>query len=257
MSAKEAALLLKSVENGTLPARVFKYRDLGPRTMEIFEKASLWFATAQSFNDPFDCNLSETYTHTLSEYQSYLDTQPFTPTERIAVEKLSHTRPDEVRNICIKARNGAVNSRGILALASINDNILLWSHYTRDHTGLVLGFDMTLDPEFFLTPYTVKYEDSYAELNYFRNREETITRNISTKSLDWAYEKEIRIVKQSSQAWEFKRECLREIYFGCKASATDIAKVRDLCSSNSLSHVQFFKGEMVHGKFALNFLELR
>lgn len=256
MSAREAELLLKSVENGMLPSRVFKYRVLGPRTMEIFEKASLWFATAQSFNDPFDCNLSETYNHTLSEYRSYLDTQPFTPAERSAVENLFHTKPEEVRNICIKARNGAVNSRGILALSSVNDNILLWSHYTRDHTGLALGFDMRLDPEFFLTPYTVKYEDSYAELNYFRNREETITRNLSTKSRDWAYERELRIIKANSQAWEFKRECLREIYFGCKASATDIAKVRALCDRNSLAHVQFFKGEMVHGKFALSFPEL-
>lgn len=256
MSAKEVAILLKSVETGVLPSRVFKFRDIGARTFEIFEKATLWFAKADSFNDPFDCNLSETHGHTLSDYQSYLETLSLDKKVYVELLNLFHTQPNEVRNICIKARNGAINSRGILSLAGTQNNILLWSHYAQNHTGLALAFDMVEDPEFFLTPYAVKYKDSYTELNYFHNRHETIRRNISTKSTDWAYEKEVRIVKPESRAWEFNRNCLREVYFGCKASDINIAEIRNRCVGNSLAHVKFFKGEMKHGTFVLNFVAL-
>jgi hypothetical protein len=256
MTLSEVDLLKFGVNQGTFPAQLYKYRDLSDRTYEIIENSAMWFSKASNFNDPFDCNLSETHDHNLDDFKEYLATLKLAANQHAAMINLFHTNPVSVREICINARNKAINEKGILSLSKVNSNILMWSHYAREHTGIVLGFDMLKDPEFFLPPWVVTYSDTYEELNYFRNRPATVRRNISTKALLWAYEEEIRIVKPQSRAWDFKRECLSEIFFGCKTPTAEIEKFMLHCRSNGFNHIQFYKAEIRHGAFSLDFTHL-
>ncbi len=256
MSSKEVDLLTEGVAKGIFPPQLYKYRDLSDRTFEIIRNATMWFSTADSFNDPFDCNLSETNDHTLEDLKKYLTTLNVEPNNRAALINIFHTDPSKIRDICISARSKAVNERGILSLSKVNSNILMWSHYAREHTGVVLGFEILKDAEFFLTPWVVSYSDTYEELNYFRDRSNTIRRNLSTKAELWRYEEEIRIIKPESRAWAFKRECLRNVFFGCRTPQADIEKIMQHCRNNGFGHVQFSKAEMVHGSFSLRFVPL-
>jgi hypothetical protein len=252
MSQREIDLLNRAVLGGAFPNRVYKYRDLGDRTFDIIRKSSLWFATAMSFNDPFDCNLSETNSHTRADFEAYIECLEPDLAKRKAMLEIFDSNSARVREICIDARNSAVNSRGILSLSKNNSNILMWSHYASNHTGIVLGYDMLVDPEFFITPHNVSYTDIYDELNFFRDRNETIRKNLSTKSQHWAYEEEIRIIKPESRAWRFKPESLREIVFGCKAEKSNIGRFMSCCRECGFAHVKFYQAEMKHGQFALS-----
>jgi hypothetical protein len=173
---------------------------------------------------------------------------------RTTLLKTFTTNPHKIRSICIKARDKAINAGGVLSLSRTFRNILMWSHYAKDRKGLVLGFDALADIEFFQIPINVIYSDTYVELNYFRNREETIARNISTKANLWSYEEEFRIKKSQSKAWPFKKLALTDIYFGCKAEERFMKYVYLACKDNGLTHMRFHKASQRQGEFALDFV---
>jgi hypothetical protein len=76
-------ILLNLIASGEFPRAVFKYRPPGERTLDIFRTQSLWFASASSFNDPFDCDLSETESHTLSNLEAYIEYIGLNPAQRL------------------------------------------------------------------------------------------------------------------------------------------------------------------------------
>ena len=122
-------LLHEAVEKGEYPSILYKFRDLGDRTLKIIEKSEIWFATAESFNDPFDCDLSETREHTPQDLKNYLkhidESIGLKGGESDKITTLFETDPEKIREICINARAGAVNKKGILSLSEGCDNILM------------------------------------------------------------------------------------------------------------------------------------
>ncbi|MCV5713982.1 DUF2971 domain-containing protein, partial [Escherichia coli] len=91
----------------------------------------------------------------------------------------------------------AVNAHGILSLSKTNENVLLWSHYAENHTGVAIKLNIAKDPEFFITPQNIVYMKQYIPLNYLRDPKKSILDTLSTKSMDWNYEEEIRVYKSN------------------------------------------------------------
>ncbi len=136
----------------------------------------------------------------------------------------------------------------------------MWSHYTNDHKGMCLKFDILEDSDFFTTAIPVRYVNTMPLYNHFSDRELIIEKIIQPKSKDWDYEKEIRIVKTNedikknkvNQAFKFKPTALRKIIFGCKATQTTIEKYKRLCNVEEFKHVKFSMMEqMTDGTFGL------
>lgn len=256
MPSKEFDRLKKGIAESEFPSQLYKYRDLGLWTFEIIQNAAMWFATPSSFNDPFDCNLSETHNHSEEDLKAYLTSLGTNPEMQAKMMETLRTNPSEIRNLSIKARTEAVNKQGILSLSKTNSSILMWSHYAKKHAGVVLGFEILKDANFFFPPQFISYANTYEELNYFRDRPRTIHRNLTTKSKLWEYEEEIRILKRESRAWKFNRECLTDVFFGCKTPQADIEKFVAHCRDNGFAHARFSKAEMEHGSFSLRFVPL-
>ncbi|EHU4934854.1 DUF2971 domain-containing protein [Vibrio vulnificus] len=79
--------------------------------------------------------------------------------------------------------------QGYLSLSKTNKNILMWSHYAQNHEGFVLGFDS--EHEYFkLGVSDIEYSDQRPYLNPLQSRQDASL--FTTKSLDWAYEQEVR-----------------------------------------------------------------
>ncbi|MDR6841322.1 DUF2971 domain-containing protein [Pseudoxanthomonas sacheonensis] len=213
----------------------------------------MWFADPTTFNDPFDCRLSETHSHTRGDVEDYVTSQGLSGQEEAAILDLFDRDPAHIRDISVRARDGVIKKRGILSLSKINDNILMWSHYAQSHEGLALGFDISKDMDFFSIPLKVDYQAEYVELNYFRDRADTIKRNLSTKAQCWKYEEELRVMKDAVGLVSFDPACLIDIYFGCAASPDFVTEVRTACASGRLSHVRFHQGRVRPGEFALDF----
>ena len=87
---------------------------------------------------------------------------------------------------------------GICCFTEIRDNILMWAHYAKQHTGFCLEFDVNNE---FFRPLTraikVKYDGFRPEINVLQlgsYPEGKLGEALLIKADDWDYEKEWRIV---------------------------------------------------------------
>jgi len=135
---------------------------------------------------------------------------------------------------------------GICCFSSIEDNILLWSHYANYHKGVCFKFDIKEDTEFFVTPVTVNYRQMIPHYNVSL-REDTIEYLIRPKYAEWSYESEVRVVKAvqnirkngGKRVFKYKDPALKEIIFGMKTSLKDIDEYKKLCHENRKTSVLF------------------
>ena len=113
----------------------------------------------------------------------------------------------------------AASSLGILCLSNTNSNILLWSHYAANHTGVCLGFAATNYTPFFGSAQKVKYSRAYPAIDVTSEDHEELAESLLlTKSEDWQYEKEWRIFDfQGSGVRTFSEHCLREVILGARS----------------------------------------
>jgi len=88
---------------------------------------------------------------------------------------------------------------GIFCLSENCTNPLMWSHYADSHKGLVLGIDTDILCGSHRELMQVKYSSQRAPLNHRFNRDpehykKLLIALITTKSLQWSYEQEYRIL---------------------------------------------------------------
>jgi len=99
------------------------------------------------------------------------------------------------------AVNSALNANvGVLCLSEIRDSLLMWGHYTDNHQGFVIGFDQ--DHPFFSVRRGPEDEFGFLrQVKYCRSRPRVTLADTTgmewfeTKSDDWAYEKEWRMMR--------------------------------------------------------------
>jgi len=138
---------------------------------------------------------------------------------------------------------------GVLCLSEVRDSILMWAHYTANHQGLVVGFDA--DHPFFLRRRSDQDEFGFLRrVDYRRERPNVVLSDTSspawfqTKCIDWAYEKEWRIVRVLSEAdhridggrfpvclFAFPPDAVMEIVVGLRSSQSLVQTVRSLARS--------------------------
>lgn len=129
----------------------------------------------------------------------------------------------------------------IFCLSEERDNILLWSHYGRDHTGVAIKFLAlpSVDSPLILAE-PVRYAKAVPRLKYsslldFEAARDELIRTITlTKSEVWAHEREWRIVaglRDKAQTHEiigFAPQEIGEVYLGCKISQADRNDIVDI-----------------------------
>ncbi|ROH85616.1 DUF2971 domain-containing protein [Stagnimonas aquatica] len=246
----QPTLLLQALNEGKIPKYLYKYRDAKSNTESIFKSKKIWFSLSTAFNDPFDCHLSEAQ-HSLDDANKFrehiLEGRPdrdFLMSQPVSIERLEAALEG--------SKQLKLSRLGILCLSRNYNNILMWSHYADYHKGLVIEFDLEKDLDFFVTPIKIKYVEGYEPTNYFINQKEAIDKIISTKSLHWSYEEEIRILKNNHVgACAVSPAAIKRIIFGCKSDPDFKERIKILCGSAGLGHVTFSSMKMSYGKFSL------
>ncbi len=125
---------------------------------------------------------------------------------------------------------------GVYCFSEKRDNILMWAHYAKQHTGFCLEFDIDND---FFRPITcaikVEYDTILPVLNILQlgnypKRE--IGRRLLTKADDWEYEQEWRIVetKKGPGIQNFPEDALSGVILGCRISPENKENVFSWCS---------------------------
>jgi hypothetical protein len=131
----------------------------------------------------------------------------------------------------------------------------MWAHYADSHKGFVIGFDSNSS---FFKPGNGKAIDGLRKVNYSPKREALPKGGLSfsdieelkraneyiffTKSADWSYEEELRILAHTKAAdlipakvgdydiclFKFPSDCVKEIFFGCRIPPNKRKEIADL-----------------------------
>jgi hypothetical protein len=152
-----------------------------------------------------------------------------------------------------------LNSKiGILSLSRRWDSALMWSHYTNSHTGFCVGFRMNhpifqtrgnpLDPSRMVRP--VEYSERRIPVSLVPGKPIDM-KVIYTKSIDWSYEQEERVIALLSDAdrrvtatpydvclFRVPHECIADITLGLRADVALAEEVEDLAKRFGFSVFQ-------------------
>ena len=149
----------------------------------------------------------------------------------------------------------------VLSLSEVNDNILMWSHYTDCHTGICLDLTFETSAELHQVLYTdVRPEFYFTDVreqdrDHERFKKVAIS-TLTTKAPDWAYEKEWRCIDFGGPGERpMPHGMLAGIIFGCRTSETDKRMVHEWVESGCQS-VRFYQAIQRDGVFALDIKEI-
>lgn len=184
------------------------------------QNGNLRLGSALEFNDPYDSLLALRHADS-----------------RVPQELL-----DEAAR---RQRETQFSQYGILCMTKKPQSSCLWSHYADKHRGVAFGFDLKTDGE---SIFKVKYSASRPALNISeetkpgdRNAMNQIIKCLTTKSKDWKYEQEFRVILPLSNPIVITQVAkgrathlipmpsqLREVIFGCHCTNQDRRIIRDI-----------------------------
>jgi len=290
--------LMQRIGSNHLPRILYKYCDA--HGTDILLRLHLKITPPNRFNDPFELAPRMEPSLRRSEARRLVKNKR---SERAMFEKMTAKgqftgnfksfkklgrplRGKMVQTVVAAYSDGAADLRrdfidlvsskfGLLCLSAVSDNILMWSHYSRSHTGLVVGLDgrhallSSNEPEL----VEVEYRGERVEMGYVaaprsRELEEQIRSLIRRKSPQWSYEREWRQVRplqkckpeedgSSSGGVNYflpiEPRLIRQVIIGCRAHETVIGEVAKIKTLSVFEHVQFLQAHMHKTDFALEF----
>lgn len=252
---------------------VYKY--VTPDRIDVLENGRIRFTQADALNDPFEINpCFSAYNQGAIEFaKARVKGQGYTPSELPTDAEIAELAMQQVQLF----REQLYPEYLMLSLSKSNKNLLMWSHYASCHRGLVFGFDS--NHPFFQGRLPLRTElrpVEYSQKRFvlpkheeWKTREDTMPAFLR-KSIDWAYEQELRIFARARDAtdqkkdpqglpiylFDFPKECLTEIVFGIysneavKNRAIEVVNVR-------YPHVRMFQAGLNESSFDLDIEPLR
>lgn len=193
-----------------------------PKTrMEFWDNLLLRFTQPSAFNDPYDCMAS----HSWLPEKLMPGNSGFQDLAALFFD--------------IEEASSKFNDNwGILCLSEDVKSILMWSHYSENHSGYVVGFDAT-HPFFALNQ-----KPGTNQVKYCPTRPQSSQGNLydelCTKLDVWSYEKEWRLCKQVSKAdkvvgskeepiylFRLPPEAIHSVHFGIRTPESIVSASKD------------------------------
>lgn len=212
--------------------------------LDVFDKAvvqgAMKFGAARAFNDPFEFKFSAVAPPSREDFENWhLAYAPDkTPDQRNnAWAALSGTGSDW--NMVTFPRITMLGSFYVLCLARRWDSHLMWGHYARSHRGFVVCYKPAVLEAFQELPGhlgqgDVDYREGVPELRWFTGDPNgTMASLIASKSAEWAYEAEYRVVLTGTPVQDavfhaISPDLIAGVILGARAPEALICRALDL-----------------------------
>lgn len=214
--------------------------------LEFLESLKFRLSPFSGFNDPFESLFKTEYPYFFLSYDENSN-------DKIIGERIEKMKAVKFPNATIieNKSKGLVNlikNIRIGCLSETHDNILMWGHYCRKFTGIVVKFRGSLS-DWGNDLKKVNYEDERIAIDSFdtsvvgsANDERRL---LTSKSKIWEYEKEWRCIKLTKECPNDEHGCYKlmdkdsvlEVIVGCRICPIDLAKIKDLVKSRFGSRV--------------------
>lgn len=249
-------MVLLAVSQGKFPRILYKYRAPSGFTDRIFTDQEFFFPAPDKLNDPFECQIPDAGGYSNQEICDFLAKWRLPPQFASAVLGEHAANPTFITESLDAVKKAVFNKKGILCLSKSASIIQMWSHYAASHSGICIGMDICSDPDFFVTPLEVKYQEAFPGIQYLKESDKIVSHCIATKHIKWDYEEEVRILKHTQGAHKFDCRALREVIFGCKTTEDEKNRIITLVRDNKFPDVVFKQASITHDQFKINITKI-
>jgi hypothetical protein len=271
-------------EEYPLPRVLYKYRPLNPHTEQLLLQGEIWCSSPDSFNDPFECRPLIHFDMDDPLTKQWLDRQLLRKNVRGASAKFDVKRRFrhfyKSPRVLSEEANSTRRDTGIYSLAEKRDDLLMWAHYSAQHTGVCIGFDTEYWP--FQFAFRVTYSDSYPVVKRATDTgSETVQASLLTKAKCWEYEAEWRVIMKTLDAEtraEFERidnavarfnlrehgpgsytistKAIAELVFGLRVPSPDKKRIAAAVANTGM-HTRMFEARQSDSDFKIEVVPLR
>lgn len=285
--ADEAVELINKAVRNCIPKMLYRHRTCSKYSIRGFRNDSVIAVSPSLFNDPYDCllkynlpenkggmskdqydQIAELYKntgHLPEEFERYMPLQWIEDFKKIIEQYIAgewsyndNSESDFDSDSFIE-KNALVPCSDILhkfsrvaCFSEKKDSVLMWSHYTDQHKGFVLGYDLSTefnkDALDYLYPviYSNKRYDASEAMRYLVGEMIKMQNNVNGdqlfylagalyKSKDWAYEKEWRLIsygnKEELVEIKLRPSC---IYYGSRIDPDDLEELHEIAVSKGI-----------------------
>jgi len=166
----------------------------------------------------------------------------------------------ELEKIYNEAYQNVNNDIGILSLTKNWNNTLMWSHYTNSHKGFCIGFDpkdeyfqnfLSSDRKKSKIIMEVVYSDKRVEIPMELFKKKLEFEPFITKSTDWKYEEEVRVISTLNMSnkkinnnpveihlFKVPHKSIKEIVAGANMDKKNEDLIKVFCTKNK---IEFYK----------------
>jgi len=231
-----------------IPSKLYKYRSVNEYSLKNLAENTVWLNTPDEFNDPFD----SAFSCTSQEEKIIKATQDWFEKTNYPIELRGIYESIVKLSINLKNNNFSNEMKqnvGVYCLTTVNDSILMWSHYADYHKGFCLGYDTSRFTEKMHTNnlYPVIYTDTMFDL--YKHVGDPQNGNINHFALKlaamykascWKYEKEWRLIWSGLAGLGIYQNAINfpqptEIYFGAKTSDLDKNRILDCVKNENIA----------------------
>jgi hypothetical protein len=251
------------------PRSLFRYYPANQLSLENLKRQCFYFGGIDSFNDPFECQVTKVKAgddpEIFSRMRDYYVSKADIPAPiRDGVRRMSEPEFAEMLkrsaiDMVAQKKRDFIAGRGVVCFSERNENLHMWSHYATGGSGFCLEFDTR--HEVFEKSIKVKYSDApplLDALNILRGthlaeKATWIEDMYCTKPKDWCYEQEWRVIHQKrGTIYTYPKESLRAIYFGPRCSI-EFMEILCLILRGQNPNVIFWRGRISDTEYKVEF----
>ena len=255
------------------PAFLYKYYKDQSLNLDSVMSNKMWYSAPCNFNDAFDCDVAineqAIFNNILPTISSGRPVRKGSPVW-IQCKGILHKQITILQKLFANQKI----SMGITCLSEAPDSILMWSHYANNHRGFCVAYNLLdLNQKLHFSAVPVFYTQDRVclqSLSLDRDKldKETMRlfiKSITSKSTDWSYEKEWRIIRDEAACgpkWNDKnKEALLDtippssIILGCCASDELTSALMQHCQNHKIPLYKMEKDPLLYRLNKKNILE--
>ena len=245
------------------PASLYKYYRGIPRDIDSIKNNKMWYSAPCIFNDVFDCDV------VVDEDKIFDSIKQMAPS--IQGMRVGSPMWRDLKAQAKRSRRGLQtmfdkmrSEMGIVCLSESEESLLMWAHYANNHHGLCVEYDLLeINEQLQFTPVPVIYSpervccESLHSKTVERDMTKLFIESLTSKSPEWSYEKEWRIIREEvacGDRWDIeKRGALldsvrpRSVILGCMADTELEKSMVEYCKTERIDLYKMRKDEKVYG----------
>jgi hypothetical protein len=252
---------------------IYKYLPFSVNSLKLLIKGELWFGIPSNLNDPYEGEFTiKPYNSlprkTLIEffYEEHIELlNGISIEEKLKeVEENNQLFHDDLHR---ELRKRLKKCYGVTSFSYLNDDILMWSHYSDSHKGFCIEFDKRIlhntlkFPKDWLSFHDIDYKPYLVEAELIIERDKIGYKNerdILLRKLNvWKREHEMRIFTifhetSKNRNIRFDKKSIKGIILGERMSGDDKKTLKEIINNDSaFSNVSFYSASKDFNKLKM------